>query len=209
MKTEPDMEIAEGRRERKQRLLRQKLTSTAMEMFSTQGYDAVTMEQIATKADVAKGTLYNHFPIKEALIASWLHEEIESNRDRLLSEIETQKSFNSQTGVLFAASINWCETNKAYLPAYLRYRLLDLASPEPGRKMHTLDGLGWIFADLIKYAQDRSELRNDLTAQYLAEILAHMYLGVLMRWLSGGTTDLEAELETMLTLFRHGSNRRD
>lgn len=39
------------------------------------GYEAVCMEQIADAADVAKATLYNYFPVKEALIGHRFRED--------------------------------------------------------------------------------------------------------------------------------------
>lgn len=194
-----------SRRLRKQRQMRQKLITAAMELFSAHGYDSVTMEQIANRADVAKGTLYNHFPIKEALIAAWVHEEIAQSREELLAEVKSHRGFRNRMLVFLAASRAWCEAHKAYLPAYLRYRLLDLSGTVPGGGMHTLDGVGWSFADLIGEAQANGELRNDLPAEQLAEFLAHIYLGVLMRWLSGKAPNLNAGFETMLNLFMEGT----
>ncbi|MEQ8296660.1 MAG: TetR/AcrR family transcriptional regulator [Nitratireductor sp.] len=193
-----------SRRIRKQKQMRQKLTAAAMELFSTHGYNSVTMEQIANRADVAKGTLYNHFPIKEALIAAWVHEEMEHSREKLLAEVRTHQDFRSRMLMFLEASREWCEANKAYLPAYLRYRLLDLGDTAPGGGMHTLDGVGWSFAELIGEAQKNGELRDDLPAEQLAEFLAHIYLGALMRWLAGKTPDLNAGFESMLNLFLDG-----
>lgn len=205
MKRGNEADSAPSRRIRKQKQMRQKLTAVAMELFAAHGYDSVTMEQIANSADVAKGTLYNHFPIKEALIAAWVHEEIEQSREKLLTEVRTHRRFRSRILVFLAASRGWCEANKAYLPAYLRYRLLDLGATVPSGGMHTLDGVGWTLAELIDEAQNDGELRDDLPAEQLAEFLAHMYLGVLLRWLSGKTPDLNAEFETMLNLFLEGT----
>ncbi|WP_295806476.1 TetR/AcrR family transcriptional regulator [uncultured Nitratireductor sp.] len=193
-----------NRRERKRQKMRQNLTETAMELFSSHGYDNVTMEQIAETADVAKGTLYNHFPIKEALVASWVHQEIARDSENLFDEIERHQIFIERMKALLAISKAWCEANREYLPAYLRYRLLELGGTVPGKGMHTLDGVGWIFVRVIRHAQDRGELRDDLAAEHLAEFLAHMYLGALMRWLRGNATNLEAEFETMLSLFCDG-----
>ncbi|CAJ0730919.1 hypothetical protein R77592_02498 [Ralstonia mannitolilytica] len=62
--------IGTGRRERKRLQTLDHLAATAFALFEQHGYDAVTMEQIAAQADVSKGTLYNHFPLKEGSIAS-------------------------------------------------------------------------------------------------------------------------------------------
>jgi AcrR family transcriptional regulator len=58
----------EGLRERKKRLLRQRLSDTATEMFLERGFDAVTVVEVAAACDVSEKTVYNYFPTKESLI---------------------------------------------------------------------------------------------------------------------------------------------
>jgi AcrR family transcriptional regulator len=40
----------------------------AWALFEARGFDVVSMESTALAADVATGTLYKHFPVKESLI---------------------------------------------------------------------------------------------------------------------------------------------
>ena len=47
---------------------RDKILSAAQEVFSQNGYYTATMDMIAEKAEVAKGTLYYNFPSKVALL---------------------------------------------------------------------------------------------------------------------------------------------
>ena len=58
----------EGLRERKKRLLRQRLSDTATEMFLDHGFDAVRVVEVAAACDVSEKTVYNYFPTKESLI---------------------------------------------------------------------------------------------------------------------------------------------
>ena len=46
---------------------RQKILSKALELFSAQGYDAVSMGQIAGAVGIKAPSLYNHFPGKQAI----------------------------------------------------------------------------------------------------------------------------------------------
>ncbi|MEU1801485.1 TetR family transcriptional regulator [Streptomyces sp. NPDC019937] len=59
---------AEGLREQKKRLLRQRLSDTATEMFLERGFDAVRVAEIAQACGVSEKTVYNYFPTKESLI---------------------------------------------------------------------------------------------------------------------------------------------
>lgn len=74
-------------RERKKRKTRRLLVNTAIELFSLQGFDAVTLEDIAAACDVSRGTVFNYFPYKELMILSfmdtYMSSEVEELRDAL------------------------------------------------------------------------------------------------------------------------------
>ncbi|MFD8307847.1 TetR/AcrR family transcriptional regulator [Streptomyces sp. NPDC059690] len=59
---------AEGLRERKKRLMRQRLSDTATEMFLEHGFDGVRVAEIARACGVSEKTVFNYFPTKESLI---------------------------------------------------------------------------------------------------------------------------------------------
>jgi AcrR family transcriptional regulator len=49
---------------------RQALLNAAAEEIANQGYDQANINTISTKAGFAKGTVYNYFPTKQALLAA-------------------------------------------------------------------------------------------------------------------------------------------
>src|ERR1700744_4775785 len=57
-----------GLRERKKRLMRQQLSDTATVMFLERGFDGVRVAEIAAACDVSEKTVFNYFPVKEALV---------------------------------------------------------------------------------------------------------------------------------------------
>src|SRR5438105_9812722 len=71
-----------SRRERRRTETRERLLEAALRLLSERDFDAVTVEMITEAADVGKGTFFNYFANKEAIVA-YLFE----SRLRLLTEI--------------------------------------------------------------------------------------------------------------------------
>ena len=66
-----------GRRERKKAATRAAIVEAAHELFLERGFDAVSVREIADKADVSPTTVFAHFPQKEALAFGDEHERHE------------------------------------------------------------------------------------------------------------------------------------
>ena len=58
---------AEGLRARKMARTRETVAAVALDLFAANGYDQVTVEEIAAAAEVAPSTVYRHFATKEQL----------------------------------------------------------------------------------------------------------------------------------------------
>lgn len=56
-----------GRREEKKLEKRERLEAEGLRLFTEQGYDRASIEQVAAAADVARGTFYLYFPDKLTL----------------------------------------------------------------------------------------------------------------------------------------------
>lgn len=188
-----------GRRERKRRQMLDQIAGMAFELFERDGYQNVTMEQIATAADVAKGTLYNHFPVKEAVLAHWIEKELSSDLVGLAPVLGETNSIQAQLTALFAASAQWCEGHRQYLPPYIRYQFGSFDAAKDGEDLITT------MTQLIATAQREDEVRSDLDAAHLAFLLNYLYLAALMRWLSVPELSLADEFEAAIQLFINGA----
>ncbi|GCD44213.1 TetR/AcrR family transcriptional regulator [Streptomyces paromomycinus] len=75
-----------GRRERKKTATRTAILGAATSLFLERGFDAVTVREIADKADVTPKTVFAHFPRKEALVFSTENEQ----QDRLVAAVRNR-----------------------------------------------------------------------------------------------------------------------
>jgi len=80
---------AEGLRERKKRLMRQQLSDTATAMFLERGFDAVRVAEVARACGVSEKTVFNYFPVKEALVMDRLEGTLAALRAGLAGPART------------------------------------------------------------------------------------------------------------------------
>jgi len=193
-----------GRRERKRQLLADQAAAIAFDLFEAQGYEAVTMEQIAAAADLAKGTLYKYFPVKEALLAHQFQRDIGAGLAPLWQVLEKQHTFAAQMQRLLHASAKWNEARRRYIPHYLRYRFsvgefdgTSTTRQQPSRERQ-------LFERLCLAGQHRGDVRDDLPAGQLAVMLDYMCLGALSIWLETPDGNLKNEFDALRVLALRG-----
>ena len=189
---------------RKRRQTRDHIAATAHALFERDGYEAVTMEQIAAHADVARGTLYNHFPVKEAVLAHWMHAQLEADLGMLVADVLSRGSFHSRVATLLDASAQWWETHRHYAAPYIRFRFQQVRDADDGQ--HSSDMIP-LYARLIADAQQAGELRQDASPDRLASYLHFLYLASVMAWLGMPGIPLAKEFSQALAFFVQGAGQ--
>lgn len=192
---------AMGRRARKRQSVREALATIAGQLFERDGYESVTLDQIALTADVARGTLYNHFPTKAHLLAAWIHQQLARDLESAPIAGMERQEFPDGAAILLDLSARWCVAHRDLLPPYLQFCFMDMASPEAARGA---DGLLARYAQMIGNSQASGRIRADLQASHLSMLFHHLYLGALMRWLTLPNLSLGNEFSTALDVFLQG-----
>ena len=196
---------APGRRERKLRQMTEHIAGTAATLFESLSYESVTMERIAEEADVAKRTLYNHFPTKEAVLAYWIDAELKRDLASLQSSIARCRTFRSRITCVLHASADWCEKHPEHLMAYLRHRLLSAGTRSPQQARSDSSDIALMWQQLIAAGQQTGEICKASPADQLATWFHHLYLGALLRWLNTPGLSLENEFRSITKLFIEGA----
>ncbi|MBB6488773.1 TetR/AcrR family transcriptional regulator [Rhizobium lusitanum] len=83
------MTTTTDRRTRKRLATRQNISNVATRLFLERGFDHVTVDEIATAADVGRMTVFNHFPRKEDMFFDRDEEAREMLRDVLQQRDES------------------------------------------------------------------------------------------------------------------------
>lgn len=191
---------ASSRRERKQQESAQHIAACAFTLFEQHGYHTVSMEDIAREADVAKGTLYRRFPVKEAILTYRFQQEFQALTPELSQLLAAQPNCRSRLRAYFQGVASWSLRHKAYLQPWLAYRYAHAFDHEVPRS-----GASHILHTILSAGISNGELRSDIPLEQMLVSLEYLHSSVLMRWLNHEEEDIAMALERMLSLFLEGS----
>ncbi len=85
---------------------RAKILNAAMKIFSEHGYHRASMDEIALQANVAKGTLYYHFPSKAQLFKTLVSDGFQKMMERIESDLETDLPLEEQIRRIIGHNLN-------------------------------------------------------------------------------------------------------
>ncbi|RLB86606.1 MAG: TetR/AcrR family transcriptional regulator, partial [Deltaproteobacteria bacterium] len=101
-----------SRKEREQIRHRNEILDAALKLFSNKGFHNVSMQEIASEAEFAIGTLYKFFDTKEDLyrslvlrLAETFHARLFSVLDAHTTEIEKLRNYVVEKGELFSENL--------------------------------------------------------------------------------------------------------
>lgn len=181
-----------SRRERKKQETREKLFTSAMQLFKTHGFSATSIEQITQNADVGKGTFYNYFPSKEAVVIEYSREAFRS----LLEKGRQQTSLNVRDRLANVLR-NWAD----FMVAEREIAWIAIRNREQG-EFDT--DLHYGLQAILTLGQRYGEISCHFDPGFLAENLEGMMLQHFISWYITREGNLYEEMEGVLQLFFDG-----
>ncbi|MFQ5697562.1 MAG: TetR/AcrR family transcriptional regulator [Myxococcota bacterium] len=171
------LEPPQSRRERKKERTRRQIYASAMQLFSEQGFPAVTVEAICRAADVARGTFFLHFPTKASLLFEYNRQTaLELGRELAIADEDGPAAFRKLATLL---TDRWLAHGEV-LPAMLRELL---AHPEEfARAADEERDLAQMITAMVRRGQAVGTLRADVAP----ELVAAVFLSSSLAFLTGG-----------------------
>lgn len=156
-----------SRRERKKEETRSTIVNCAISFFKEKGFYETSMEEIAEKADVSKGTLYNYFQDKESILVDYFQL---LTADYAKESLKSSRDITSRLNNLLDFIYKLFSNDQDLAEIYFRYRIQTplVRNPfdDPKRS-----GLENSVLATIEEAQKSGELRCDIPALLIARNL--------------------------------------
>ena len=189
-------------REKRKLATRERIRTAAADLFTRHGYSAATMRQIARRAHVGLGTLFNYAEDKRDLVFLIFNEELNATTDVALAAPRPGQPLAAQLLAVCAVHYRWL----AEKPALARILLQELTFYSSGKQAATfhsirqrlMDG----FRDLIEKNQKSGNMRKTESADLIARYVFFVYSASLRWWIASPKPDPRAGIADLRRLLR-------
>ncbi len=199
MKSQKSAEL--GLRERHKLEKRQRIRSAVRVLFSKHGYETATLRQIAKRAHVGLGTLFNYAQDKRDLVFLIFNEELAAVTDEALEATQTHEHLLEKLIGLCRPHYNFFAKN----PALSRILLKDMTFYSEGKqaaefhriRRRLLSGI----EEVVKSAQQDWQIASDENAALIARHIFLVFAGALRWWIASRRPNPRAGLADLRRLF--------
>jgi AcrR family transcriptional regulator len=141
---------------------RERLLSSAREIISNSGYETLRVEEVVSRAEVAKGTFFAHFKDKDALMDILIAERLET----LLDDLEVVDEFGTvgQVVASIMPMLSFISNERYVFDVFLRLSGA-LAVEEIGKIAEAIYRYDRILIEKLK----NGPFRQDISAEFLSE----------------------------------------
>ncbi len=184
------------------------ILSAAEEVFAARGVQSARVEEIATQAGIAVGTLYNYFADRDALLAALL----EVRRAELMAHLDEAmerskgETFDVRLGVFLRAMFSHCEAHRAFMAILVQ---VDPSAPKVHGLKHPREAMLPVYRaaqDLVADGVAQGRLQTT-DSDVFAAILIGMLRGVILRELDQGVPGaLPARADLVARIFLRGAS---
>lgn len=190
------------RRARQREARRERVFETAVALFTQRGFDSTTMDDIASTADVARATVFNHFSRKIEFIHEWTarrrHHAAAAIRSEQLDGHSLAQIFGRYMRELANLSEQTREETVALMSAAVHSTNV-LSHPALGQEL----------SRYVVAAQQRGETSASIDADIAGLLVATGYFAVLTEWISEDPAPFELadRLSSMVDMLLVGIAR--
>lgn len=151
---------------------RERILSTAAELFFTKGFRQTGINEVISKSGVAKATFYSHFPSKDDLCLAYLQDRNISEYESIISFVNDQDTLKGRFLAVIKSVEPWLEANGIRGCAFLN---MVAEVPDPESRLRQIgcnhyDMVRNLIRDLGRYLIESDEVRyGHLNAEALAD----------------------------------------
>lgn len=183
------MGIAE-RKEREKEQRRIDIINAAEKVFFEKGINGATMDEVASAAELSKGTLYLYFSNKEDLYYAICMKGLVILNNLIVNSVSEAKTIYENLFEIGRAYVRFAHEHEDYFKVMTHFDVVEIdfiANQNPH-----LDDVMTFFIDLLERGQKDGSIRSDIPPPLMAHLLWTQTTGVL-KMLSAKKIHIESQ----------------
>lgn len=178
--------------DRRVRRTRRLLREAFFELVNEKGYEAVTVEDLVTGADIGKTTFYVHFKSKRDLLEHIVEVYFKKWRDEVLASCKDEQADRRLDIVV--TTFEFARREAVF------FQLVLHGESVPFVQQRLQDSISELFQSLLEQVVGEFKLTPTIPVELMAEYSAGALLAVIKWWLAKGVDRYSAE--EMALMFR-------
>ena len=169
---------------------KRKVLETSLQLFTTHGYNSVTIDDIVKKAGVSKGTFYTHFSSKDRVLVESFN-SIDEAFEEAMEALPVDTSASEQLKVLFKTHFEYCANfQDVDIMKIVYMNQISLGERQVLLKDHSRPHYQYLDS-IVKLGISTKEFHFSVDADTLIEYFFIFGHGLIYNWcLEDGKTDL-------------------
>ena len=188
----------EERRKRERENRKNAILKAARKLFFEKGFKSVTVESIARKAELSKGSIYLHYNSKEEIYTQILLSDIDKFHDRISDLLQNPSSASEALMRLANIYVDFFLNDRELFRILMTFMLhtSDMNLPEDlnDHIVKTTNKTIGIIEQVLKYGVDLGEFPTTLNLRQNQNALWGMLNGIISLHLFTGIEDKRAEV---------------
>lgn len=168
------------RKLREKQKRRKEILDTAERLFSGKKGMDTTMDDLADKTELAKGTLYLYYPNKENILVALAERGIGILRKRLQRAMDENKAGVEQLSDIADTFVKFLKEKPLHSSLILRYENTIITNKENENRGLLIEPVLDILYGILKKGKTDGSIRNDIGTKELVTILWSQMLGILI-----------------------------
>lgn len=165
-------------RDKKKIETKNKIFEVAGILFKEKGYDNTTVDEITKEAGIGKGTFFNYFPAKEALLQDFVKQKedlvFDLVKDQLTRNISTKEKIKNILVLVAKSNEKDRELTKLFVFEHLKHY---------GHEERRSTSLNHLIQVILEKGEKTGEFKIGLDSKMAAGNLTAIYFYSLMEWL--------------------------
>ncbi len=199
-------------REKKKLRNRKRILEVAMDFFNRQGFRKTTISQIAQKAEVGTGTVYNYFPSKEHILSAFVREQATKNIEKFDSKKKPDNPLDAILLLFYIIYKSIAFDKALHKEGFFAIFLAPDNGPSCPKKHLTsvVNDIDFqvisVISSILKKGKDDKKLKKNISEDMAAMTIYSVFMYTWFKAISGYFEDLESAKNNFVLMIEEYFN---